>query len=373
MKRKQLKTLAIAMVMTVAGCFSAFAASSRIGTLTVGFSEDKGEPGTVYEATPYCRTSGCEISDWSASADYADWKPGNKVTFDLTVETGDGYYFSSEKTKVNVSGNNAELISKRIKGKNVTMKVNYWPSITFDVPTNLTWNTDDEYVAEWDKVEYCKQYEVKIYIKDYDEEKTTTKTVTVDKPKVDLSSYATDGEITFQVRAVPKGDTQKKYCTASAWVDMNDPIEASSDNSVYGTFKENRSGEKTFSINDGGTASGWQYINNNWYYFNPANGNKAIVNDWGFINNNWFHFGTDGVMQSGWQKVNGYWYYLNNNLSSPDFGKMQTGWIASGPAGPWYYLNDGAASGAGWPYGACLTNTTTPDGYHVNGDGAWLN
>ena len=48
---------------------------------------------------------------------------------------------------------------------------------------------------------------------------------------------------------------------------------------------------------------------------------------------------------------------------------MQTGWISKGPAGPDYYLNDGSV--ADLPLGACLTNTTTPDGYQVDASGAW--
>ena len=57
-------------------------------------------------------------------------------------------------------------------------------------------------------------------------------------------------------------------------------------------------------------------------------------------------------MQTGWKYVGGQWYYLDGS------GAMQTGWKYVGSH--WYYL-----SGSG----ALLVNTTTPDGYKVNGSG----
>ena len=49
------------------------------------------------------------------------------------------------------------------------------------------------------------------------------------------------------------------------------------------------------------------------------------------------------------------WYYLNQD------GAMATGWIQTG--GKWYYL------GAD---GAMYANTTTPDHYVVDENGAWV-
>ena len=42
--------------------------------------------------------------------------------------------------------------------------------------------------------------------------------------------------------------------------------------------------------------------------------------------------------------------------------ETQTGWYCSGPEGPWYYFDNS---------GAMLKNTTTPDGYHLDGNGEW--
>ena len=63
---------------------------------------------------------------------------------------------------------------------------------------------------------------------------------------------------------------------------------------------------------DGKMLSGWQYIDNKWYYLGSAG---------------------DGAMKTGWQKVNGTWYYM---------------------------YSDGSMASSTWI-----------NGYYVDGSGAW--
>lgn len=58
---------------------------------------------------------------------------------------------------------------------------------------------------------------------------------------------------------------------------------------------------------------------------------------------------------SSWQYIDNVWYYFNET------GYMVTGWVQWNSK--WYYLSDS---------GAMLANTTTPDGYYVGSDGAWI-
>ena len=58
-------------------------------------------------------------------------------------------------------------------------------------------------------------------------------------------------------------------------------------------------------------------------------------NTWIYENNNWYLINKNNQKLTGWQKVNGIWYYLNEE-------------------------------------GILLINTTTPDGFKVNSDGAWI-
>lgn len=65
---------------------------------------------------------------------------------------------------------------------------------------------------------------------------------------------------------------------------------------------------------------------------------------------------TSTALAGSWQdQGNGQWKYQN------DDGTFATGWIEDG--GKSYYLDNN---------GIMLTNTTTPDGYYVGADGAWI-
>ncbi len=97
------------------------------------------------------------------------------------------------------------------------------------------------------------------------------------------------------------------------------------------------------------TTNGWEKINGTWYYFDQAG---WMVTGWVKDNGTWYYLDASGAMQTGWKYVSGHWYYLDAS------GAMQTGWKYV--SGHWYYLNGS---------GALLVNTTTPDGYTVNGNG----
>ena len=121
----------------------------------------------------------------------------------------------------------------------------------------------------------------------------------------------------------------------------------------------------------GQSATGWRKdAKGQWSYLKDAQGTKAT--GWVKDNGAWYYLNAEGVMQTGWVKDNGTWYYLDGS------GAMQTGWKYVG--GQWYYLDGSGAMQTGWKYvgshwyylnasGALLVNTTTPDGYTVNGNG----
>ena len=63
-------------------------------------------------------------------------------------------------------------------------------------------------------------------------------------------------------------------------------------------------------------------------------------------------------MKTGWEKVDGNWYYMASS------GKMVTGWCQID--GTWYYFSKESNA-----LGQMLYNTTTPDGYTLDENGAW--
>ena len=70
----------------------------------------------------------------------------------------------------------------------------------------------------------------------------------------------------------------------------------------------------------------------------------------------WFQNPDGSYPANAWKLINGLWYFFNGA------GYMESSkWVES--SGKWYYV------GAN---GDMLTNTTTPDGYRVGADGAWI-
>lgn len=86
---------------------------------------------------------------------------------------------------------------------------------------------------------------------------------------------------------------------------------------------------------------------------------------WLYIGQNWYYFGSNGDMATGWFKDNlNNWYYLTPAGAGTE-GTMVTGWQQID--GRWYYFNEKSDGFRG----TMLSNTTTPDGYTVDGSGAW--
>ncbi|WP_432626735.1 hemoblobin-interacting domain-containing protein [Brotaphodocola sp.] len=87
-------------------------------------------------------------------------------------------------------------------------------------------------------------------------------------------------------------------------------------------------------------------------------GQGLVQNEWLLCQGKWYRFDANGKMLTGWyqDQETKIWYYLGTD------GAMVTGWAAVN--GRWYYMNAN---------GQMLANQTTPDGYQVNADGAWVN
>lgn len=97
----------------------------------------------------------------------------------------------------------------------------------------------------------------------------------------------------------------------------------------------------------------WAKINNTVYRFNESG---YMVEGWFVLNGKWYYLiPSSGAMATGWVDIQNKWYYLNND------GSMAVGWIKI--ADKWYYLNAD---------GKMAANTVTPDGYHVDVNGVWI-
>ena len=106
----------------------------------------------------------------------------------------------------------------------------------------------------------------------------------------------------------------------SWYVSSEEADELSADRKTYGSAAQGYSGA-------------WLRDDVGWWYCNADK--SYTTNNWQYINDRWYFFNAAGYMVTGWIPWNGRWYYC-------------------GEDGAMYY------------------NATTPDGYYVGDDGAWI-
>lgn len=139
---------------------------------------------------------------------------------------------------------------------------------------------------------------------------------------------------------------------------------------TYGSAKKFVKANGQFAVNE------WVRRGNTWYY---AGANGELLTGW-YQNaaGTWYYLKDNCEMATGWQLVNGQWYYLDRAN-----GDMKTGWLQT-EDGKWYFMRADGDMKTGWlrtaddkwyylgADGACLMSTTTPDGYRVDENGAWI-
>lgn len=88
---------------------------------------------------------------------------------------------------------------------------------------------------------------------------------------------------------------------------------------------------------DGYVVTGWQFLNNHWYRFNPEDGSLqgAMMIGWIYDPDygGWFYTNQSGIMVTGWHKIDGSWYYFNPE-SNGTMGLMAVSRIVDG-----YYVD----------------------------------
>ena len=160
-----------------------------------------------------------------------------------------------------------------------------------------------------------------------------------DKTELEAHDFGTDNECDicgYKKAAVPSYDD-----------DDDDYVSSTKDkDDMSGRWIQNEHGWWYSYSNGTWPSNGWAYLpwlgSYYWYYFN-ADGYMAV--NWLDWNNNRYNLnpvaGTNaGMMLTGWQQIGGKWYFFN-----PEKGSLE---------------------------GILFRNTTTPDGYQVSADGAWI-
>ena len=123
----------------------------------------------------------------------------------------------------------------------------------------------------------------------------------------------------------------------------------------------------TYYRNQNGTnVEGWlRTYDAKWYLFeydqtvNEKDRGK-MIRGFRYVTDAWFFFNGNGQMATDFKEINNNTYYFETTKDRNE-GKMATGWKKIGEK--WYYFAFN---------GIMLRNQTTPDGYRVGQDGAWI-
>lgn len=272
-----------------------------------------------------CDSSGCYVDNVEITNEpKKGWDDGDKPKIKVTLEAEDDYYFSSSLSKNDVDLRGADGKVTSVTRRSSTLIV----SITlnsldgshsgYDLDVyELEWDESDG-MASWEDGGDARKYEVRLYRND----SSVTSVLTTSDTSYDFSGYITrSGDYVFKVRAVYDSSDKGSWEESDSWnVSSSEANEISAGRRTYGSSGQNYSGA-------------WLRDHVGWWYCNADK--SYTVNNWQYIDDRWYFFNTVGYMVTGWIDWNGKWYYCGGD-------------------------------------GAMLYSTTTPDGYYVGADGAWV-
>ena len=330
--KKRLIAAAMAGVLAMMSAFPGYAASrKKITSVSVSIKADI-EPETDF---------GQEIIEIESSSNRYSvdgyeilnegfyWTEDMTPQIRITLTADDDYYFASgfSKSSVSLSGSDGTVTSVSRSSSDtlivyVTLDALDDDDSDHDLDVSgLEWDESDG-TASWEESDDAKKYEVRLYRGS----SAVTSVLTTTSTSYDFSSYITkNGYYTFKVRGVYNTSTKGSWEESDSWyVSSSEAQEISSSGSSNGNTPSNTTSSGT---------GAWLKDNTGWWYCNA---------DRSYTTN-------------GWQYIDNLWYCFDEN------GYMKTGWILYKDA--WYYCGES---------GAMLVNTTTPDGYYVNGDGVWV-
>ena len=161
--------------------------------------------------------------------------------------------------------------------------------------------------------------------------------------------------------AAPKEDDSRQRITYTD----SEPTEATG--TFKGHFNEVGS-DLVFVLAPGEYASGWQFIDGEWYYFDPENHNACVRGCWRKLGGDIFCFKDDGSVLKGWYSDNTNWFLLNSSEKNGRIGRLFTGWVQMGEGGALSYFNE---SDTTLPTGAMFINRIAPGNLQVDAEGRY--
>lgn len=331
--------LAFSAVFTLMLPITAFA-RDRIETISLNFSADldSGDTWPEMEVTP--DDDGYMVENFQFNTDSTAKYPEGTVT----LVADDDYYFGTiKRSDCTLSGEGA-YFSKAIKDSSRKIRI----MVSFremgdgeiDMPESLTWGESGD--ISWEPVSGARSYQLRLMRGGKAIDSTTLETTGT---SYDLSSKITEtGTYSVRIRAVSlyNSSVHSDWATSPGFsVDSSrlKLIQSAASSSIPDSSSASaQAGSSTV------TPGQWQWFSsqNAWYWQNP-DGTYAYE-QWIQTNDGWYYTDSDGHMATGWR-----WIKSADGLSRC------------------YYFNTASDGTQGRMY----ANTSTPDGWTVNNDGAW--
>lgn len=368
--RKWLWTGTLAVVLAAAGIVTAAAADHVVSNVTIQI-RSKLEPG---DTLPDIGIEGStvEAGDISVSSstnkytvDRAEWvsstsreiKVGDQPEMKVWLSAGGDYYFKGSYRSSNVTVKSGTFVSATRQDADtllVRLRVNAVKG-DFSAPEDAYWKDNTKGTARWKRPENGDSGKYEVVLRRGSAKVHTIETTSV---SYDFYPYMTvAGTYSFRVRTIPKSEKDENYGKSSEWVESDELYLAKEDVSD-GSGRTDLGVTSPSPSPTGNTRVGWQYVNDDWYYYYPDGSFQK--DSWLKVNDKWYLFQGDGKMLRGWQKKNSHTYFLS------DSGDMQVGWVQS--AGHWYYLNPTPDDYEGAMFQNRWANVNGKM-YYFNGDG----
>ncbi len=335
-KRKWIWTTALAAILMSVSIMTAAAADRVITSVTIRVNS-KLEPGSTLPDIGLDSGSveSGEISVSSSTnrytVDRAEWvtstsrtiEVGDRPEMKVWLRAGSEDYFKGTYRSSNVSVKSGDFVSAKREDSDTLMvrirvqavKGNFAP------PEDAYWKDNARGIARWEKPEDGDSGKYEVVLR-----RGSAKVHTVETTGTSYNFYpymTTAGTYSFRVRTIAKTSADENYGKSSDWIESDELYIAKEDVS-------DGSGRTDVTVGPtGNTLVGWQYQDNEWYYYYPDG--TCQRDSWLNVNDRWYLFQADGKMLKGWQNRDGKTYFLSDN------GDMHMGWIQA--EGRWYYMN----------------------------------
>lgn len=367
--RKWLWTGILAAALAAAGMMTAAAADHVVSSVTIRVSSNL-EPG---DTLPDIGTESTSVGEGDVSIscstdkytiDRAEWvtstskemKVGDQPEMKVWLKAGANYYFKGSYRSSNVTIKSGSFVSAKREDADtllVRLRVNAVKG-DFSAPEDAYWKENTKGTARWEKPDSGDTGKYEVVLR-----RGSAKVHTVETTATSYNFYpymTTEGTYSFRVRTIAKSSKDESYGKKSDWTESDELYIAKEDVSDGSGRTDMVSSSPT-----GNTRTGWQHLDNYWYYYYPDGTYQK--DSWLQVNGRWYLFQNDGKMLKGWQKKGSQTYFLAES------GEMQVGWLQS--AGRWYYFNPTPDNYEGAMFKNQWANVNGKL-YYFNGDGVMV-